>query len=330
MQITHETYLSQLNRALDQISNGDFSKAIASYNHLKAIFDKLPKNKKTEELKQKTLIYYNELKLYLHLNEAELFAQKGDPIQLHKSLDLVEYIENYELAKKLPSIESIKKYIKTKKSIDLVDCQQVLNLKSFDEKLKKTKDLITYGHLEKAREEFSNLLLLINRIPDLDKKIFLKLHIELEKLYKRIAYPILIQNAYSKKINIQSTNILKLNKEELITKSTYLNSQGINQYHPLYDLHKKITNPHQIDIKPIENLSNKAKQIISEISSQEEVTKTKEIKIKTPSFKINKPVPETKIENISPYCEFESDFQSVINSLKHNDPEKARKILNSV
>ena len=32
MQITHETYLSQLNRALDQISNGDFSKAIASYN----------------------------------------------------------------------------------------------------------------------------------------------------------------------------------------------------------------------------------------------------------------------------------------------------------
>lgn len=356
MQKVKEDYLTQLNKALDHISNGEFSEALALYNHLKSIYEHLPKDKQTEEIKQKTALFYNELRLYLHLNEAEILAQKGDPVHLRKALKLVEEIADYNLPRNLPKVDALKKYAEKEIAVNLVDCQQVLTLKDFTEKLAETESLITHGHLEKARENFSNLLLLINRIPDLDKKTFSKLHIDLEKLYKRLAYPILIKNVYTQRqvitpeptFKVPKNTRLDLIKEkvpEVTLKPVYPVQHTINRHHPLYHLHEKVAKTGQIQFKSTEILSDKAKQIISETSEVQEKKQISEplnlpekrqikivapIKTKMPSFEIKREVPKTKIEDLSPYCEFGEDFENIVNSLKHNDSSKAKKLLDSV
>src|SRR3989339_1652225 len=294
MDIMSLNYLKRLEMAFKNIEQGKFLEAVKQYHKIKDLYDKLP-NKTKENFKKKTNILFNELRLYLHINEANLFAEKGDAVGLKQALEIVDEIANYEVPQDLPSSQILLNYIKKKNFKCLIKCQSVLTLKDFQKRLTELDVLLINGEKEKAREEFSNLLVLLNRIPNLNKQTYNELHNVLQDVYKRLSYHILIKNAYKKRQNIEIKGSLRPEVKEYKDKELNILEKlrpkpPLNRNHPLYHLNEKI-----------------------------------EKKIKASAF-----THLQKNKEISLYNGFDQRYNEIIECIKHNDSKKAKQIFNSL
>ena len=191
-----DEFSSLLNQGISYIERGDFDKAILLYSKIRSSFERLPKVRKTEELTKEVNLFYEELSLYLELNEANILANEG---KLEKLKEILDHI--YDLEVELNEVKSASSLLKTAELLrkDYVEFYRVKGAnKKFNETYNLIEDLIKKRKWNSVFREYAHLLFLYNQIIKVDESKKEELYDKLNNLLRNINVYKKMNDSYNK------------------------------------------------------------------------------------------------------------------------------------
>lgn len=244
-----DEFSSILNQGISYIEKGDFDKAILLYSKIRSSFERLPKMRKTEELVKKVNLFYEELSLYLELNEANILANEG---KLEKLKQILDHI--YDLEIELNEVKSASSLLKTAELMrkDYINFYKVKGAsKKFNETYDLVEELIKKRKWNSVFREYAHLLFLYNQIIVIDESKKENLYDKLNNLLRNIKVYKSMHDSYNKptknhkeeikkesvKVAVKEAKKLELKEK---TKDPSVNRKKIDQKKVFKDLRKAI------------------------------------------------------------------------------------------
>lgn len=229
-----QNFRNLLTKIYKNIKDKKFRDAVAMYYQIDKEYKTLSENKKTEKLKKDMSTLYKELGLYLRINEAYVFAQEGDVGKLRKELeaihDSVYDLDTNDITKPLFD------YVTQHYSFCLDIYTYKASKQEFEEGLKKTQKLIERGRVSLALKNYSQLLVLYNKMSEyLEEDEKIKSFYKIKELFKHISVYNLIKNPKKKsKTKEKQKEIKEVFKQE--TPKIEKNIKFKDDYEELHDL----------------------------------------------------------------------------------------------
>jgi len=231
-----DEFSSLLNQGIFYIEKGNFDKAILLYSKIRSSFERLPKMRKTEELTKKVNVFYEELSLYLELNEANILANEG---KLEKLKEMLDHI--YDLEIELNEVRSASPLLKTAELMRK-DYLNFYKVKGASKKFNETYNLI--GELIKKRKwnsvfrEYAHILFLYNQIIRVDESkkeilygklnnllrdinVYKSMHDSYNKVKERKKEPVKIVAKEDKKLNEREGKKLNVKQKMVDEKKVF-------------------------------------------------------------------------------------------------------------
>ncbi len=197
-----------LDKATNYIKNKRFDDAIKLYMEIHDSFDKLPLIRK-DELRKEVSLLYNELIVYMDVNDAYLMAQEGNVKVLKEKLEHI-----YELSLDLWNVKDaneLLKYVGEKYKYGLNIYTYKVSKEEFNKKYSEAKDLIHERKFDKAIKVYAQLLVYYNNLLkyEKDEEIKLDLYNKMKELYLNLSYKQTINDAYNKEVKLNKNGFLK-------------------------------------------------------------------------------------------------------------------------
>ncbi|MEK6955242.1 MAG: hypothetical protein AABW52_01145, partial [Nanoarchaeota archaeon] len=230
----------------DFIKENKFSEALEYYNLLNKHFNHVPKAHRTKEMSDGLRLVYEELRLYMRINEAYSLAKKGDFSKMNEELNTINEIVHdlhSENSKEIPPLlESTEKYFTFLKEVYSFSVSK----KSFVEHYNNINSDIENMDIAKANDEISKLFYLYHKIsPFISRKEKFELYDMLKSTYKELSIKNLMKKAHMRSFSIlyapekiqKPSNELHIEIPEFNIKSTNFKFDSI--YNDIRSLIKK-------------------------------------------------------------------------------------------
>ena len=219
-----------LSKVNELIKNKRFDEAIKYYIKIHDSFEKLPLVRKDQVKKHVSLIY-NELIVYMNVNEAYKIAKEGDIKILKNKLEHI-----YELSLDLWNVKDaseLLKYVHNKYIYSLNVYVYKTSLKEFAEKYVEARTLINERKFDGAIKIYSELLVYYNNLLKYEKNDTIKLDLynKMKELYLDLSCKKSLSDAYSKekkeakkvdKVKDEFSEIKKLIEQDNLDKASKL------------------------------------------------------------------------------------------------------------
>lgn len=184
-----------LNNVNNLIKNRKFKDAIRHYHNLHRYFESLPLIRR-EKFKRDVNLIYNELIVYMDVNEAYLLAKEGNIVLLKHKLEHI-----YELSIDLWNVKDaseLMKYVSKRYRYCLGVYVYKVSLMEFAKKYAEAKNLINERKFDKAIKVYCRLLVYYNNLLKYEKneKIRLDLYNEMKELYLDLSRKKSVNDAY--------------------------------------------------------------------------------------------------------------------------------------
>ncbi|MBS3161306.1 hypothetical protein J4476_01260 [Candidatus Woesearchaeota archaeon] len=187
----------------DFIKENKFSEALEYYNLLNKHFNHIPKRNRTKEMSNGLNLVYEELRLYMRINEAYSLAKDGNFSKMNEELtiinDIVHDLKSERSSEIPPLLESTEKYFSFLKEVYNFN----ISKKSFIEHYNNINSDIKSMDIAKANSEIPKLFYLYNKLsPFISRKEKFELYDMLKSTYKELSIKNLMKKAHMRSFSI--------------------------------------------------------------------------------------------------------------------------------
>ena len=194
---------SNLKTVRQLIRSNKFAQAAEYYNLLNKTFNHIPKKKRTVEMSKAVNLVYNEIRLYMDINEAYHFAELGDISKLHYELnkihDLVYELNSINYKEVPPLIKATEKYYKFLTKVYYFKASK----KHFVEHYNLISNYLSNMKIAEATKEIAHLILFYQRLlPLVEREDRLELYGLLKSLFKELSIKKLLKKAHLRSLPI--------------------------------------------------------------------------------------------------------------------------------